>query len=110
MEYFYEEETPEGTVMNWKSTAVIPELNPALDAAFDPNGNKDVEFTEITVITELSKQMYAFVSLTTVVQKIKSIPLEWKEVWGKWENEKGFFDGFWELKNWLKKNFLLYKI
>jgi hypothetical protein len=110
MEYFHEEDTPEGTVMNWKTTAVMPEFSHVLDSTFDPNGNKDVEFTEVTVKTELSTQRYAFIDLTTITQKVKLSPLDWKEVWGKWEEDRGFFDGFWELKNWLKKNFLLYKI
>jgi hypothetical protein len=110
MEYFHEEDTPEGTVMNWKTTAVMPEFSHVLDSTFYPNGNKDVEFTEVTVKTELSTQRYAFIDLTTITQKVKLSPLDWKEVWSKWEEDRGFFDGFWELKNWLKKNFLLYKI
>jgi hypothetical protein len=104
VEYFNSSESPEGTTMHWGTLPVLPIQADHLQKIYEPTGHNEILFTMVDVPREqhgnLWVQKYAH-----IITEVDTKELTWNKVWTKWELERSSWDGFWELKKWLEKNF-----
>ena len=105
VEYFSSSEEAEATTMRWGTMPVLPIQAHHIEKVFDAKAHNEITFSVVSIPREQHGENVWVQKYAHVVVPSDNNELTWDKIWILWEIERGSWDGFWELKNWLEKNF-----
>jgi hypothetical protein len=105
VEFFNSSEGPEGTTMHWGTLPVLPIQADHLEKIYESKNQNKILFTVVDIPREQHGENMWVQKYAHVITELDTKELSWDKVWIRWELERGSWDGFWEFKKWMEKNF-----